>query len=88
MGLIETLQTAGAVVLAAPIAMLGGSFLLDGDPLGAGFILIAVLLVAVQRYLLTPQDLPLEVASVAADRVVAEPEDEDEGSDEDGTPSQ
>lgn len=77
MGVLETLQTAGAVVLAAPIAMLGMSYLLDGRTLGIAFIAIAVLLVAVQRYLLTPQDLPLEFASEVAEQVVTDPSESD-----------
>ncbi|MFB6111270.1 MAG: hypothetical protein ABEJ35_01910 [Halobacteriaceae archaeon] len=80
MGLIDTLQTAAAVVLAAPIAMLGGSFLLEGRLLaGAGFLAIAIGLVAIQRYLVTPRDVPLELAANLADRVVKEPEDDDQG---------
>jgi hypothetical protein len=82
-GVIETLQTAGAVVLAAPIAMLGMSYLLDGRTLGAAFIAIAVLLVVAQRYLLTPRDVSLEVASEVAENVVTEPADQESDSDGD-----
>lgn len=70
MGVLETLQTMGAVVLAAPIAFLGVSFLMDGRLLGWAFLAIAILLVVLQRWLLTPGDLPFIAAERTAETVV------------------
>lgn len=77
MGVLDTIQTAAATVLAAPIALLGASFLLDGQLAGLGFLAIAVLLVVVQRALVTPEDIPGEVATRVVGRVVRDPEAED-----------
>ncbi|MFB6104071.1 MAG: hypothetical protein ABEJ57_03145 [Halobacteriaceae archaeon] len=76
MGVIETLQTAGAVVLAAPIAMLGVAYLGDGRSLGAVFLAIAVLLVVLQHWLLTPSDIPGVAAERAAEAIVTDDEDD------------
>lgn len=75
-GVIDTIQTAGAVVLAAPIAMLGVAYLADGRPLGAAFLAIAVLLVALQHWLFTPSDLPWTAAERVTDAVVTEDDDD------------
>lgn len=78
MGILDLLQTAAAVVLAAPIAMLGVAYLLDGRILGGAFILVAILLVGVQRILLTPEDISLGLASDVTEQVVLDPGDTDE----------
>lgn len=77
MGVLETLQTAGAVVLAVPIAMLGVGFLTDGQLLGGAFLVIAVLLVVLQRFLTTPTDIPFIAAERTADAVVTEDDAQD-----------
>lgn len=73
MGILDLLQTAAAVVLAAPIAMLGMAYLLDGRALGGAFILVAILLVVIQRILLTPEDISLGLASEVTEKVVLDP---------------
>lgn len=78
MGILDLLQTAAAVVLAAPIAMLGVAYLLDGRVLGGAFILVAILLVVVQRILLTPEDVSLGLASDVTEQVVLDPADTDQ----------
>lgn len=76
-GILETLQTMGAVVLAAPIAMLGVVFLTDGRVLlGAVFIALAGLLVVLQHWLITPSDLPFVAAERTAETVVKTEDDE------------
>lgn len=77
MGILDLLQTAAAVVLAAPIAMLGVAYLLDGRLLGGAFVVVAILLVVVQRILLTPEDLSLGLASEVTEQVVLDPTDAD-----------
>lgn len=76
MGVLETLQTAGAVVLAAPIALLGVAYLADGRVLGMAFVGFAILLVVLQYWLTTPTDLPFAAAERTAESVVKTEEDE------------
>lgn len=81
MDVLETLQTAGAVVFAAPIAMLGVAFLADGRALGAVFVVLAVLLVVLQYWLTTPTDLPFVAAERTAETVVTTEDPDDDTSD-------
>jgi hypothetical protein len=47
MGLLDTVGLFGAVILGAPIALLGVEFLVTGRPLaGAGFLAVGIALVA------------------------------------------
>ncbi|MFC6836620.1 DUF7533 family protein [Halomarina ordinaria] len=77
-GIIGTLQLAVAVAFAAPVALLGLSFLRGGDTLlGAGFLAFAVLMILVEEYLTTPQDVPGKVAEKAVGTALPEDEERD-----------
>lgn len=78
-GILDTVGLMAAVVFAVPVAFLGVDFLLRGEPLlGVGFLVIAVLMVAVEEYVTTPGDVPGAIAGRLAGAVVkSEPEDEE-----------
>jgi len=76
-GIIGQLQLLGTVVLAAPVALLGADFLLSGKPVaGVGFLVFAVLMVAVEEYITKPTDVATDAAKEAASAVVETPDDE------------
>ena len=67
-GLVGLIQLAVPVAFALPVGLFGLGWLVDGRPLGAGFIGLAVLMVAVPYSLTNPLD-PADVADAAVDRV-------------------
>jgi hypothetical protein len=80
-GIIGTLQLAATLVFAIPVAMLGVDFLLRGRLLaGGGFLLIAVLMVAVEEYVTKPSDVPATAAETAAERAAEAVASDDEES--------
>jgi hypothetical protein len=88
-GILGTIGLAATLVFAIPVGILGLQFLLlDGQPvLGAAFLVIAVLMIAVEEYLTTPTDLPGMVFGKTVDAAVVVPDEngEDEHGDNDGT---
>ena len=86
-GVLETIGLALTLVFALPVALLGLQFLvLDNRPLlGAGFLAIALLMIAVEQYVTTPTDLPGMVLGETVGKVVTMPgeEEADEGSGDD-----
>lgn len=57
-GIVDFLEFAAAVVLAAPVALLGVLLLTDGDTVGGvGFLVVAAGMVAFDRYVLAPRDI-------------------------------
>ncbi|PSP56334.1 hypothetical protein BRC82_02245 [Halobacteriales archaeon QS_1_67_19] len=78
LGLIGTVQLAATLVFALPVALLGVQFLLDGRTLlGAGFVAVGALMVALEEYLTTPSDVPGSLAQKTVGRVMKTPEDEE-----------
>ncbi|MFB6135748.1 MAG: hypothetical protein ABEJ04_03230 [Halobacteriaceae archaeon] len=73
-GILDTLAVAAA--FAAPLALFGLNALLSGDPLGAAFLALAALFVAVQHVLTMPQDLLGSALQRAAGAVVEDPDDD------------
>jgi hypothetical protein len=86
-GVLETIGLALTLVFALPVALLGLQFLvLDNRPLlGAGFLAIALLMIAVEQYVTTPTDLPGMVLGETVGKVVTMPGEKegDEGSGDD-----
>jgi hypothetical protein len=86
-GVLETIGLALTLVFALPVALLGLQFLvLDNRPLlGAGFLAIALLMIAVEQYVTTPTDLPGMVLGETVGKVVTMPgeKEADEGSGDD-----
>jgi hypothetical protein len=63
-GIIDFLEFAAAVVLAAPVGLLGVILLSNGDAVGGvAFLAIAVGMVALDRYVVAPRDLVTGVLS-------------------------
>jgi len=76
-GIIGQVQLLATVVLAVPVAMLGADFLLNGKTLvGLGFLVFAVLMVAVEEYVTKPTDVATDAATEAASAVVETPDSE------------
>lgn len=76
-GIIETVGLAGTVLFAAPVALFGADLLANGSALrGAAFLAIAVLMIAVPRYVRTPGDVPGAVAERAVSGAVKTEDEE------------
>ncbi len=84
LGILDTVGLVGTLVFAIPAALLGVEFLAFGDRpvLGGVLVVVAVLMVALPRYVVTPGDLPTAVAGEAIERVVDDPADEPESESE------
>ena len=75
MNLLDTLALFGAAALAAPIGLLGVEFVVGGRTLvGVAFLAIAAGMVLVEKYVLTPRDVPGMVAQRLVSRVAKAPE--------------
>jgi hypothetical protein len=76
-GVIGFLQFAGSVVFAVPVGFFGLLKLTQGDALvGAGFLLLSVVMVYGREYVTSPQDLPAAALQRVAGVVAKDPEDE------------
>ena len=65
------------LVFALPVAMLGLDFLVRGKTLpGAGLLVVAGLMIAVEEFLTTPGDLPTFLAKQTVGRVAKTEDDE------------
>lgn len=73
---LDAVSLAIALAFAAPAALFGVETLLAGDPTGWVFLAFAAGILAFERYLTTPTDLPVLAAQKATETVVEEPEDE------------
>ena len=72
---VETIQLAATMTVILPVVYLGVDFLISGRTLlGAGFLAVAGLMLALEEYVVRPGDVPLEAAKRAAD-LVAEDDD-------------
>ena len=79
LGLLETLGVAGSLVFAIPLGIYAVERLLGGETAAGGaFLLIAVLMVLLPKYLTTPGDLPGMAAERAVEGAVADPEESEE----------
>jgi len=74
-GIIGQVQLLATLVFAVPVAMLGADFLLSGRvEMGLGFLLVAVLMVALEEYVTKPTDAAADAAKSAASRIVEKPD--------------
>ncbi|MFC7166722.1 DUF7533 family protein [Halospeciosus flavus] len=74
MGIIDTITFAGTLALAAPLIVFGAQRALAGDALGFAFLAIAALMLAAERYLVTPSDLLGKPFQAVAGVVAKDPE--------------
>lgn len=77
MNILDAVSLAVAVAFAAPAALFGVETLVRGDPTGWVFLGFAAGILAFERYLTLPTDVPSLAAQKAADTVVEDPEDEE-----------
>jgi len=74
LGILEQVGLAATLIFALPVAVYGVQTAVGGQPLlGAGFVVVAALMVLLPRRLTTPEDVPGTVAEKAAGSVVKEP---------------
>jgi hypothetical protein len=79
LGILETVGLAATLVFAVPVGLYGiEAFLLGNRLLGAGLVVVAVLMVVLPRRLTTPADLPGVVLERVVGRAVTEPDDGDD----------
>jgi hypothetical protein len=76
-GILELAGLAVTLAFAAPVALLGVDWLVRGRPMGLVFLAMAAGMVAVEEYLVGPQDLPFRVLAGAAGRVAKDPDEEE-----------
>ncbi|MFB6311392.1 MAG: hypothetical protein ABEH64_09470 [Salinirussus sp.] len=75
-GLIDFLEFAAGIVLAAPVALLGVIRLSGGDPVGGVvFLAIAVGMVLLERFVLAPRELVIKMLKGLRSRVVGTGDD-------------
>ena len=75
MNLLDAVSLAVAVAFAAPAALLGVETLLADDPTGWVFLAFAAGIVAFERYVVTPDDVPAMLAQKTTSAVLEEPAD-------------
>jgi len=69
-GVIDTIQLAATMTVVLPVAYLGVDFLLQGRSLiGGGFLAAAALMLAFEKYVVRPGDLPFEMTKRVVGRV-------------------
>lgn len=76
MGIIDTITFAGTLALAAPLIVFGAQRALAGDLLGFAFLGIAALMLAAERFLVTPGDLVGKPFEKVANVVAKDPDEE------------
>lgn len=76
MQFLDAITLAVALAFAAPAALFGIETVLAGDPTGLVFLGFGVGIVAFERYLTTPMDLPILAAQKATETVVEDPDEE------------
>lgn len=79
-GIIETLKLTGTLIFALPAGIAGlDLFVRQGEPvIGGGLVVAAIALVAFERYLSLPTDVPSEAAERVGSAVAVDPDDERE----------
>jgi hypothetical protein len=77
LGILDTIGLAGTLVFAIPAALLGVEFVVSGSRPFVGWVLIvvAVLMVVLPRYVVSPSDVPERLAGKAVDRALGDDED-------------
>lgn len=77
-GIFDLIGLLGVLIFALPVALFGLTRLVAGEPLmGVVMIGIAVGMVAVEEYIMSPRDIPAEVASATVEKAIETPDDEE-----------
>jgi hypothetical protein len=78
--IIGTAKLLAVLAFAIPAAVAGIDLFFKGErTIGAGLVVVAILMVAVEEYIMTPDDLPGKVAGKAVETVIKEPDEDDSG---------
>ena len=78
LGILEMLGLGASLIFAFPLGIFGLTLLADGRTVfGAGMLALAVLMVALPKYLTTPQDIPMLAAEKVAGGVAKDPDDDE-----------
>lgn len=79
LGILETIGLAASLIFAIPVGLYGVETLLSGNrALGAGLLIVAVLMVVLPRRLTTPADLPGAVVERVVGGAVKDPDGDGE----------
>jgi hypothetical protein len=79
LGILETVGLAATLVFAIPVGLYGIEAFVSGNRvLGAGLVVVAVLMVVLPRRLTTPADLPAAVVERVVGGAVTEPDETDD----------
>lgn len=79
LGLLETVGLGASLVFALPLSVYAIERIAGGETaLGGAFLLVALLMVLLPRYLTTPGDLPGKVAESVVGGAVADPDEPEE----------
>lgn len=76
MNILDSVSLAVALAFAAPAALFGVETVARGDPTGWVFLGFAAGILAFERYLTLPTDVPILAAQKATETVVEEPDDD------------
>lgn len=76
MGVIGLVKFAATLAFAVPVALYGLERVHAGHELGWAFLGLALLMLAAERYVTTPFDLPERAAEEAVDTVATEEEED------------
>lgn len=77
-GIVGTVGLAVTLAFALPIGLLGLQRAVQGDSMGVVLVVVAVLMVAIEEYLVTPTDLPALAGSRVLGAVAKDPEEREE----------
>jgi hypothetical protein len=78
LGILEMIGLGASLIFAIPIGVFGLTLLVDGRTVfGGGMVLLAVLMVALPKYLTTPQDVPMLAAEKVVGGVAKDPDEEE-----------
>lgn len=76
-GILEMVGSMVTLVFAIPLALAGGELLLSGNlPIGIGLLAVALAMIVVDQYVVTPGDLPVLIASKLGGAVAEQPDEE------------
>ncbi|WP_336328191.1 DUF7533 family protein [Halovenus sp. HT40] len=76
-GILEMLGSMATLIFAIPLALAGGELVFRGNlPVGVGLLAVALAMLVVDRYVTTPGDLPVLIASSVVEAVARPPDEE------------
>lgn len=76
-GILEMIGSMVTLIFAIPLALAGGELIFRGNlPIGVGLLAVALAMIVVDQFVMTPGDLPVLVASRVAEAVAQQPDEE------------